>query len=85
MHEYDKGLSWRVRQALERGLQSGVGSAAARQRGYNHALEPRVEGWEGELRSSLDCCSSVSLPEIRRSRSEAGVRPALIFVYAIFL
>ena len=32
-------LSWRVREALERGLQSGAGSAAVRQRKRNDALE----------------------------------------------
>ena len=31
-------LSWRVREALERGLQSGVGSAAAGQRGAQRGL-----------------------------------------------
>ena len=35
-------LSWRVREALERGLQSGAGSAAARQRERNDALERRL-------------------------------------------
>ena len=36
-------LSRRVRQALERALQEGVGSAAARQRERNEKLEERVE------------------------------------------
>ena len=44
-------LTRRVRQALERGLQEGVGSAAARQRERNDRLEERVqaleEGYEG--------------------------------------
>ena len=31
-------LSWRVREALEQGLQSGAGSAAARQRERNDTL-----------------------------------------------
>ena len=44
-------LSWRVREVLERGLQSGAGSAAARQRERNDALDGRIEGWEGKLRS----------------------------------
>ena len=35
-------LSWRVREALEQGLQSGAGSAAARQRERNDALERRL-------------------------------------------
>ena len=39
-------LSRRVRQALERALQEGVGSAAARQRERNDKLEERVEALE---------------------------------------
>ena len=39
-------LSRRVRQALERALQEGVGSAAARQRERNDRLETRVEAHE---------------------------------------
>ena len=37
-------LTRRVRQALERALQEGVGSAAERQRQRNEQLEERVEG-----------------------------------------
>ena len=39
-------LSRRVRQALERALQEGVGSAAARQRERNDRLENRIEALE---------------------------------------
>ena len=39
-------MSRRVRQALERALQEGVGSAAARQRERNDRLEKRVEALE---------------------------------------
>ena len=39
-------LSRRVRDSLERALQEGVGSAAARQRERNEALEKRVEALE---------------------------------------
>ena len=39
-------LSRRVRQALERALQEGVGSAAARQRERNDKLENRIEALE---------------------------------------
>ena len=46
-------LSWRVQEALERGLQSGAGSAAARQRKRNDALDRRVEELEGQLRRGL--------------------------------
>ena len=44
-------LSWRVREALERGLQSGAGSAAVRQRERNDALEGRIEELEEKTRS----------------------------------
>ena len=53
-------LSWRVREALERGLQSEAGSTAARQRERNDALVRRV----GELE------------EKTRSRHRGSVRPA---------
>ena len=54
------GMSWRMREALERGLQEGAGSAAARQRKRNNALVRRV----GELE------------EKTRSRHRGSVRPA---------
>ena len=47
-------LSWRVREAVEHGLQSGAGSAAARQRERNDALEGRIEEMEGKLRSGIE-------------------------------
>ena len=43
-------LTRRVRQALERALQEGVGSAAARQRQRNEQLEERVEGVAAEVK-----------------------------------
>ena len=49
-----RGMSWRMREALERGLQQGAGSAAARQRKHNDALERRVEALEKELHEGLD-------------------------------
>ena len=49
-----EGMSWRVREALERGLQEGAGSAAARQRKRNDALERRVGVLEKELRDGLN-------------------------------
>ena len=42
-------LTRRVRQALERALQEGVGSAAERQRRRNEELEGRVEKLEGKV------------------------------------
>ena len=44
-------LSWWVREALERELQSGAGSAAAQQRERNYALEGRIEELEEKTRS----------------------------------
>ena len=56
-----EGMSWRVREALERALQEGVGSAAEREQRLNQDLERRVEeleGWreavEKELGGSLE-------------------------------
>ena len=43
-------LTRRVRQALERALQEGVGSAAERQRQRNEELEERVEGVAAEVK-----------------------------------
>ena len=42
-------LSRRVRDALERALQEGIGSAAERQRRRNEQVEGRVEKLEGEV------------------------------------
>ncbi len=44
-------LSRRVREALERALQEGVGSAAARQRERNDRLEERLQQLESEVES----------------------------------
>ena len=63
-------LSWRVREALEQGLQSGAGSAAARQRERNDALEGRIEGWEGKLRSGLDEVRAAVAGEVEALREE---------------
>ena len=48
------GMTWRLREALERVLRDGVGSAAARQRKRHDALERRVEGLEKELHDARD-------------------------------
>ena len=63
-------LSWRVREALEQGLQSGAGSAAARQRKRNDALEGRIEGWEGKLRSCLEDVRTSVAGEVKVLREE---------------
>ena len=47
-------MSWRMREALERGLQSEAGSAGARQRERVEALEQRMEALEEELRGRLE-------------------------------
>ena len=61
-------LSWRVREALERGLQSGAGSAAARQRERNDALEGRIEELEGKLLSGLNEVRAAVTGEVRAMR-----------------
>ena len=58
-------LSWRVRETLERGLQSGAGSAAARQRERNDALQGRLEKLEGKLQSSLEEVRSEVVGEVK--------------------
>ena len=44
-----RGMSWRMREALERGLQEGGGSPAAEQREPNDALEGRLKEVEGRV------------------------------------
>ena len=76
-------LSRRVRQALERALQEGVGSAAARQRERNDKLESRVEGlgrprsraWRARSRPSARSCAGEWLPSRAGSRPCVGSKP----------
>ena len=63
-------LSWRVREALEQGLQSGASSAAARQRERNDALERRLEELEGKLRSGLEEVRAAVVGEVEALREE---------------
>ena len=63
-----EGMSWRVREALEMGLQEGAGSAAARQRKRNDALERRVEKLEKELHDGIDAVKG----EVKALREEQG-------------
>ena len=63
-------LSWRVREALERGLQSGAGSAAARQRKRNDALEGHIEELEGKLRSGLSEVRAAVTGEVKAMLEE---------------
>ena len=55
-------VSWRVREALKRGLQSEAGSAAARQRERNDALVRRV----GELEEKPRSCHRGSVRPVSR-------------------
>ena len=59
-----------MREALERGIQSGVGSAAVQQRERNEALERRVEVLEGKLRSGLEDARSAMKDEVQAMREE---------------
>ena len=70
-------LSWRVREALERALQSGAGSAAARQQKRNDALEQRIgemqqrmKALEKEMRSALDTRPGEASKEVNRRLEE---------------
>ena len=64
-------LSRRARHALERALQEGVGSAAARQRERNDGLEERVEALEKGLVNEVACAGQGDAQEdgSRRGRS----------------
>ena len=62
-----EGMSWRVREALERGLQEGAGSAAARQRQRNDALERRVGALEKELHDGIEAVKG-EIDELRNDR-----------------
>ena len=63
-------LSWRVRNALEQGLQSGAGSAAARQRKRNDAQEGRIEELEGKLRSGFNEVRAAVAGEVKAMLEE---------------
>ena len=62
------GMSWRMREALERGLQEGAGTVAARQRKRNDALEGRVERLENELHEGLNAVRG-EVGELREGQS----------------
>ena len=65
-----RGMSWRMREALERGLQEGAGSAAARQRKRSDALERRVEALEKELQVGLKAVTG-EIDALREGHSQA--------------
>ena len=70
-----RGMSWRMREALERGLQEGAGSAAARQRKRSDALERRLARREAprESTGSADVLG-VAARGRRRPRQQPGRR-----------
>ena len=70
-------LSRRVRQALERALQEGVGSAAARQRERNDKLESRVEGLAGEVKGVAGEIEALGKEVRRRLSAIEGAVAAL--------
>ena len=70
-------LSRRVRQALERALQEGVGSAAARQRERNDRLEERVEGLAGEVKGVAGEIEALGKEVRRRLSAIEGAVAAL--------
>ena len=59
-----------MREALEWGLQSGAGSAAARQRERSDALEKRIEELEGKLRNGLEDVRAAVAGEFNALREE---------------
>ena len=64
-------LTHRVRHALERALQEGVGTAAERQRKHNEKLETQLQELKEELRDGLKGLSKL---EGRLDRLEAQVK-----------
>ncbi|MCY4528782.1 MAG: hypothetical protein OXD46_07140, partial [Chloroflexi bacterium] len=64
-----KGMAWRIREALERVLQEGVGSAAERERRRNEDLERRVEQLEG-WRESVEEAKDGGMESIEALREE---------------
>ena len=72
-----QGMSWRVREALERVHQDGAGSAAERQRRRSDALELRVEALEKELHEGLGSVRE-ELQALREYLPETEARPARV-------
>ena len=70
-------LSRRVRDALERALQEGIGSAAERQRQRNEALEERIEGVAGEVKGVAGEVETLGKEVRRRLSAIEGAVAAL--------
>ena len=70
-------LTRRVRQALERALQEGVGSAAERQRQRNEQLEERVEGVAAEVKGVVGEVETLGKEARRRLSAIEGEVAAL--------
>ncbi len=68
-----RGMSWRMREALERALQDGAGPAAARQLERNEALKQRVDALEREVRSGMDAVRG-EIEALREEHSRALCR-----------
>ena len=65
-----RGMSWRMREALERGLQDGAARAADRRRKRDDALGLRVEALERELHEGLDAVGD-GIEKLREEHSQA--------------
>ena len=70
-----RGMSWRMREALERGLQEGAGSAAARQRKRSDALDRRVDALEIEFLSGLEDARKAMNEDLQALREEQVREP----------
>ena len=66
-------MSWRMKEALERALQNGVGPAPAQQRERNEALEQRVDALEREVHEGLDAVRG-EIGKLREEHSRALCR-----------
>ena len=65
-----RGMSWRMREALERALRDGTDPAAARRRERDDALERRVEALEKELHEGLDAARG-EIEKLQEEQSKA--------------
>ena len=70
-----RGMSWRMREALERGLQEGAGSAVARQRKRSDALERRLARREAP-RESTGSADVLGVAARGPEKTPAATRPA---------
>ena len=64
-----RGMSWRMREALERGLRDGAGSGAGRQQKRHDALDGRVEALEKDLAAARGEIEELQGGQARRRES----------------